>query len=82
MIYASNPERVREVAAPIMQAWPALRFGVAQSVEPELDPSESHFRAGRRQFDARMGRLIRWLGRSNFNGIVIQDWNRWREMKP
>ena len=82
MIYASNPERVREVAAPIMQAWPALRFGVAQSVEPELAPSESHFRAGRRQFDARMGRLATSLGRPNFKGIVIQDWSRWREMKP
>ncbi len=82
MVYASNPERVRAVAAPIMEQAPGLRFAVAQSVEPELSPSESHFQVGRRRFAERMAMLRRLLPPANCTGLVIQDWSRWREMGP
>ena len=82
MMYASNPDRVFEVTAPIMRRWPALRFGVAQSVEPELGKEESHFLAGRAVFNRRMDALVRELALPNFTGITIQDWSRWQEMGP
>ena len=82
MMYASNPERVRQVAAPILQRTPQLRFAVAQSVEPELDAGESHFQAGRKRFGERMASLRQQLGSANFTGLVIQDWSRWQEMGP
>ena len=65
-----------------MRRWPALRFGVAQSVEPELGKEESHFLAGRAVFARRMDALVRKLALPNFTGIIIQDWSRWQEMGP
>ncbi|ADW18104.1 outer membrane protein-like protein [Desulfobulbus propionicus DSM 2032] len=82
MIYAANPQRVAEVATPILQAFPRQRFSVAQSVEPELSTEESHYQAGRAQFTARMTRLAQLLAAPNFHGLVVQDWSRWQEMQP
>ena len=75
-------DRVRAVVAPILAAWPGLRFSLAQSVEPELPATESHFTAGRAEFARRMTALAATFDQANFTGIVVQDWTRWQEMQP
>lgn len=82
MVYVSNPDRVAQVVQPILKRSPGIRFSVAQSVEPELPAEESHYRAGREQFAARMNRLAGLINAPNFAGLVVQDWIRWQEMKP
>lgn len=82
MVYVSNPQRVVQLVNPVLKASPGLRFSVAQSVEPELSAEESHSHVGRAQFTARMNRLSPLLHAQNFNGIIVQDWTRWQEMKP
>ena len=82
MVYVSNPDRVAQVVQPILKRSPGIRFSVAQSVEPELPVQESHYRAGREQFAARMSRLAGLINAPNFAGLVVQDWIRWQEMKP
>jgi hypothetical protein len=82
MLYSTTADRVRAVVAPILAAWPGLRFSLAQSVEPELPATESHFTAGRAEFARRMAALAPTLDQANFTGIVVQDWTRWQEMRP
>jgi outer membrane protein TolC len=82
MVYVSNPDRVAQVVQPMLKRTPGIRFSVAQSVEPELPVQESHYRAGRAQFAARMSRLAGLINAPNFAGLVVQDWIRWQEMKP
>ena len=82
MVYVSNPDRVAQVVQPILKRSPGISFSVAQSVEPELPVQESHYRAGRELFAARMSRLAGLINAPNFAGLVVQDWIRWQEMKP
>ena len=82
MLYSTTADRVRAVVAPILAAWPGLRFSLAQSVEPELPATESHFTAGRAEFARRMTALAATFDQANFTGIVVQDWTRWQEMQP
>ena len=82
MLYSTTADRVRAVVLPILTAWPGLRFSLAQSVEPELPATESHFTAGRAEFARRMAALAPTLDQANFTGIVVQDWTRWQEMQP
>lgn len=82
MLYSTTADRVRAVVAPILAAWPGLRFSLAQSVEPELPATESHFTAGRAEFARRMTALATTFDQANFTGIVVQDWTRWQEMQP
>ena len=82
MLYSTTADRVRAVVAPILAAWPGLRFSLAQSVEPELPATESHFTAGRAEFARRMTALAATFDQAYFTWIVVQDWTRWQEMQP
>lgn len=75
MIFNSKPDNVANVAAPILAASPQLRFRVAQSVEPQLDATESHAKKTRADFENSMGRLQQLLRpQANADGIVVQAW--------
>jgi outer membrane protein TolC len=75
MIFNSKPENVANVAAPILAGAPQLRFRVAQSVEPQLDATESHAKKTRTDFEKSMGRLQHLLQpQANADGIVVQAW--------
>lgn len=75
MIFNSKPENVAGVAKPILAAAPQLRFRVAQSVEPQLDATESHARKSRADFENSMERLQQLLQpQANADGIVVQAW--------
>lgn len=75
MIFNSRPDNVANVAGPILAASPQLRFRIAQSVEPQLDVSESHAKKTRVDFEKSMGRLQQLLqAQANADGIVVQAW--------
>lgn len=82
MIYVSNPVRVAEIANKVAARYPRLMFSVAQSIEPELPLEESHAHRGARELDRRLARLDALLDRSQFNGIVVQSWSNWEDLKP
>lgn len=82
MIYASNPRRVAEIARPILDAHPDVRFAIAQSVEPSLSPEESYASKGRTAFLTSMMALQSLMTEQNFAGIEVQSYANYREMKP
>lgn len=82
MVYVTNPERVHAIAAPLLKAYPQLRFSIAQSIEDSLSREESHFSAGRAEFKRRMERLQARFKTPNFNGIVVQAWSYYNSMTP
>ncbi|MDH4607812.1 TolC family protein [Pseudomonas sp. BN102] len=74
MIYTRDPARSAELAESIARRWPALRFRLAQSVEPQLPAAESWAgvsRAGLRQ------QLERWRTRLQAVGVAGVDWQDW-----
>ena len=74
MIYITNPDRLTDMATDIADAWPALRFRIAQSVEPELDGENSWHGESR----SALGRLnAHWndtMTPAGIEGIEWQDW--------
>lgn len=74
MIYSSDIERVSDRARKIMAAYPLIMFSVAQSVEPSLPGTESHYRKGGAVFLKDMNRLSERVGNTNFYSILIQSW--------
>lgn len=80
MTYVVSRERVLQIVTPILDAHPGLRFGVAQSVEPFLAPEETHAGVGYAEFQGRMKALAEGLGRPNFTGLYVQDWDAYRRM--
>jgi hypothetical protein len=83
MCYVTNPRRVADIVSPIMDAYPRLNFGVAQSVEPSLSEEESYAGRGRAHFRSKMQELRAALaGKPNFSGIVIQSWKDYEVLKP
>lgn len=75
MVYSSNPQRVADIVVPIAAAAPELRFRVAQSVEPGLEPQSSYAAAGPGRFEQSMQRLQALLAaRPNVDGVVVQGW--------
>jgi hypothetical protein len=85
MIYNNDPQHVITIAAPLLEAHPALKFSIAQSVE---DPSlvdglardETYFENGTFEFQRRMNELSAGLTYANFNGIIVQDWMYYNAM--
>ncbi|MFZ6045836.1 TolC family protein [Pseudomonas sp. CR3202] len=74
MIYTRDPARSAELAASIARRWPALRFRLAQSVEPQLSAEESWAGASRAQLREQMER---WRTRLQAVGVAGVDWQDW-----
>ena len=76
MIYNSDPQRVADVANAIAASATGLRFRVAQSVEPELEPKLSYAGRSPQDFTQSMHRLQGLLAtQPNTDGVVVQAWN-------
>ena len=69
-----NEARSAELAESIARRWPALRFRLAQSVEPQLPTEESWAGASRTQLREQ---LERWRTRLQPAGITGVDWQDW-----
>jgi outer membrane protein TolC len=83
MIYVADPERVHAIAAPIVAAYPQLRFTVAQSIEPALAPDEGQAIRSRAALGRAKQRLASlFAGTSNFKGIVLQAWEHYASLQP
>lgn len=74
MIYTRNAERSAELAEQIAQRWPALRFRLAQSVEPQLPAEESWAGVPARQLQQQ---VERWRLRLQPVGVTGIDWQDW-----
>ncbi|MDH1338778.1 TolC family protein [Ectopseudomonas oleovorans] len=74
MIYTRNPERSAELVEQITQRWPALRFRLAQSVEPQLDAEESWAGTSARQLRQQ---IELWRQRLQPQGVTGIDWQEW-----
>ena len=76
MIYSSNPQKVADIAKPIVANSGGLRFRVAQSVEPELEPQLSYAHRSPQDFSRSMEQLQALLAaQPNTDGVVVQAWN-------
>lgn len=76
MIYSSNPQHVADVAKPIVSKGDGLRFRIAQSVEPELEPTLSYAHRSPQDFQQSMQQLQTLLAaQPNTDGVVVQAWN-------
>jgi hypothetical protein len=82
MIYNANPERVAQMATPILSSFPDLHLSIAQSVEPILSSKESHAARSVGDFWDAMRRLRSELIYPNFQAIVIQSWADYEKMQP
>ena len=63
-----------ELAEQIAQRWPALRFRLAQSVEPQLSAEESWAGVPARQLQQQ---VERWRVRLQPVGVTGIDWQDW-----
>lgn len=77
MYYSINIANVVAALQPAMQRFPELRFSLAQSLEPELEPENSYAHKSQPAFRHAMQQLQNQLQASNFNGLVIQSWKDW-----
>ncbi|MHB9797621.1 TolC family protein [Pseudomonas sp. MT3] len=77
MIYTRNPERSAELAQSIARRWPALRFRLAQSVEPQLPAEESWAGASSTQLRQQVERWRKPLQSAGVSGIDWQDWSHY-----
>lgn len=82
MIYSSTPQNVAKRAKTIMASYPHLKIGVAQSVESCLSEQESYASAGRAKFHEGMAYIEENLASPQFEGIFVQSWKEYKEMKP
>ncbi|MGH8462187.1 MAG: TolC family protein [Stenotrophobium sp.] len=75
MIFSSDPNKVAAIAHPILAGSPNLRFQIAQSVEPQLDPTLSYARRSPQDFQAAMRELEKQMAtEANADGVVVQAW--------
>lgn len=81
MVYVTNPQRVYEVAAPIMERHQRLRFSIAQSVETILSKEESYANLSVKDFQRRMAELQARFKQPNFGGVLIQAWSPYQRMR-
>lgn len=74
MIYTADTGRSAALAEDIARRWPALRFRLAQSVEPQLPASESL--AGRSRGELQE-QVRRWQTRLQGTALGGVDWQAW-----
>ena len=72
MIYVANPQRVVEIARPIMTRYPRLDFRVALSVEHTLSRDESLFTFREPERALRIAQVEQGLAGRNFQGVSLQ----------
>ncbi len=81
MVYVTNPQRVYEIAAPIIERHKRLRFSIAQSVESMLPREESYAHLSLKDFQRRMAELHERFKQPNFEGVLIQAWSPYQRMR-
>lgn len=74
MFYSRNLANIAATLQKAMQRHPSLTFSLAQSLEPELGPENSHAGQPISIFERSMKTLESQLGAPNFGGIIIQSW--------
>ncbi|MNZ40408.1 Outer membrane efflux protein [compost metagenome] len=79
MIYTANTERSAALAGEIARRWPALRFRLAQSIEPQLPASESLAGHSRDALQRQARQWQRQLQSAALGGI---DWQAWQHYPP
>jgi outer membrane protein TolC len=72
MIYVSNPERVAEIAEPLLAAYPELRQRIALSIEDELGAEESLHSYAPAERARRIESIEARVRAPGFAGIVLQ----------
>lgn len=82
MTYVSDPQRAAGIVKPIIEALPGLNFSIAQSLEPELSPAESHVGLACEPLQARLTRLRALLPEAHGKGIVLQSWKEYEGLCP
>ncbi|WP_455230658.1 TolC family protein [Geopseudomonas aromaticivorans] len=74
MIYTANAARSAELAASIARRWPALRFRLAQSVEPQLPAAETLAGRSAGELQRQVGR---WQAQLQPEALAGIDWQAW-----
>lgn len=82
MVYRTDLAKVVAIVAPILKAFPALQFSVAQSAERELGDESSFATRGKRALGAQVEALKTQLAAPNFAGVLIQDWQGYQGLAP
>lgn len=77
MIYTRNARRSAELTEQIAQRWPALRFRLAQSVEPQLAAEETWAGVAPGQLQQQVERWRVRLQPLRVTGIDWQDWTHY-----
>ncbi len=72
MIYVSNPNRVIEIAQPLLDRYPNLQQRIALSVENTLSPEESLYALEPQERERRIALIESTLTMRNFVGITLQ----------
>lgn len=77
MVYVANPQRVVDIAQPIIARYPRLQFRVALSLESTLGRDESLFSFPEAERAARIARVEQALSDTNFHGVSLQPSLPW-----
>ena len=77
MVYQRPAERAAVRSLAIARRWPALRFRLAQSVEPQLPTSESWHGSDRTALGDQVRRWRERLEPGGLSGIDWQDWTHY-----
>lgn len=79
MIYTANAERSAALTRDIARRWPALRFRLAQSVEPQLPADETLAGRSRGALQQQARQWQQQLQTGSPSGI---DWQSWQHYPP
>lgn len=83
MLYVSNTDRAVDIAQPLLQGPPGLKFSIAQSMERALTAEESHFQLGKAAALQRWHALAKQLSAlPHFSGVIVQSWEEFKEARP
>jgi outer membrane protein TolC len=83
MLYVSNTDRAVDIAQPLLQGPPGLKFSIAQSMERTLTAEESHFQLGKAVALQRWSALAKQLSAlPHFSGVIVQSWEEFKEARP
>jgi hypothetical protein len=72
MIYVANPDRVVEIAQPLLARYPRLTVRVALSLEDSLNREESLYHYSADEQARRIGAIEAALQAPNFGGLTLQ----------
>ena len=83
MIYASSVDTTWRTGQALLDDHHGMPVSIAQSIERELDPQESHWHHGRAEALQRWQQLAeRWADTPGFAGIAVQSLESFREAPP